>query len=1084
MRTIKIALMAMAAVAALAVTAYADALDRPDFDTSSVLVITKPSYGLFKLQSTNNDSAVFDELGFTEVKHVASLPAMGNKSGFSLFSASAVGEKEILKLSLSEPGEENVLLAVDKLNESGAVSVAQPNYLYQLDDGFQVASVPNDQFYEGFQDSLRVVGAEEVWDYNINCSNVKIGILDSGLMREHEDLADNIWENPGEIPGNGVDDDGNGYIDDAHGWDFTTASSNNNDPTNPVDPYYTPCLQKKQGHGTHVAGIADAVTNNECGIASLAGNAKLIGIRVYDDRGGSSSEYISAGLVYAGIIGCDIANCSWGAYGNDYDTIMLEAINSCPDTLFVCAAGNDQKCVDASPWLIRPGTLCLDNTMCIASSAADDTLSYFSNYGTTNIDLAAPGENAPGEEIYSTGNAYYSPSSYMEFMGTSQAAPLVSSAAAVLKARHPSLTPKDLKKYLIAGCDTPSTLTYTDTNKYVRRVTGNRRLNAAYSIYLADMDLLDTVETPVISVEQLEEGGKEIAISCGTSGADIYYTTDGSEPTKSSVPYTEPFVVEKNTRIWAAAFKDLMNSSDIARANITFPTVSTPVISVEEAADGYLVTLECETEGAEIYYSTDDTLDTEPIPYSAPFIIDELVTVKAQAYKQYFNDSEVAEYTPVKTKTPLITVTDMDSGQKQAVITSETDGADIYFTTDGTVPTDNSSKYTAPVVISEDTVLKAVAFKQGYLKSDVISEDILMPYVKPPVIRVTETMSGQKFATITCDTDGAQIYYTLDGTEPTDESTLYIAPFILEQDCVIKSFALKQYMNDSAVATNNTELKKVETPEITLQDEYGGVIVSLTCPTENAKIYYSLSDSADAELMLYNGKFFISSDTALNVVAKKEFMNDSEIVSRSISVPQLSAPTADVPGGSVQIGTSVTLSSDTDEAEIYYTLDGSEPTVASARYINSIVITDAITIKAIAAKKGYITSDVITYQYLPTDVDIIKNTVTLKDGNGTNIDIGDTPTEINARVIFDYAGIDFDDSKKAGLENLRFIIAVYTDGNRLAGIMNMTPDLDTLSPLEAKLTLDGSTRVSKVNMLYWNGLNNMKPLRDTKTIIE
>ncbi|MBQ2664397.1 MAG: S8 family serine peptidase [Clostridia bacterium] len=493
MLQIRYILLSLATILLLSVTASADEYGRPDFDPGSVLVITKPSSGLFKLQSDKNANDVIKELGITDIDHVLEFPTPESKSAFSLRSTVSDGKKELLKLTLPVQGKEYVLEAVDKLNNSGTVSVAQPNYYYYLDDGFEEESVPDDQYYEAEQSSLKAVGAEEVWDYHIDCSNVKIAILDSGLMREHEDLKDNIWENPNEIPNNGIDDDDNGYIDDIHGWDFTTETSKNTDPTDPVDPYNSPPLQSIQGHGTHVAGIASAVTNNNLGVASLAGNAKLVGVRVFDDYGSSTSVCILSGLLYAGLMGCDIANCSWGIYNNTYDTVMTEAIKSCPNTLFVCAAGNNEFNVDNPSLQIRPAGFGYDNTISIASSAANDTLSSFSNYGTVNIDLAAPGENAPGVSIYSTGNVSYSPSSYIRFKGTSQAAPLVSSAAAVLKARNPSLTPKDLKTYLIAGCDTPSTLSYTDSSGNVRRVTGNRRLNAAYSIYLTDVLVNNTV---------------------------------------------------------------------------------------------------------------------------------------------------------------------------------------------------------------------------------------------------------------------------------------------------------------------------------------------------------------------------------------------------------------------------------------------------------------------------------------------------------------------------------------------------------------------------------------------------------------
>ena len=457
--------------------ASAENYDKPVFDNSSVLVITKPRAENISLQSVNEEfsdaaRSVFDELGITETSTLMNLSA--GVDGVSLFSQIGSG-REIVKLTLPEAGEDKVNEAVELLNSSGAVEYAQPNYYIYLD------SYPNDKYYNSsysYRYHLEMIGAQKVWNMNIDCSAVNVAIIDSGVFIEHEDIADNVWTNPLEIPGDGLDNDGNGYIDDIHGWDFTTATSANKDPATITDPYDS-SSSVIQGHGTHVSGIVSGVTNNGKGIASLSRNAKIVAVRTFDDSKSCTSDILIAGLNY--IKQCNehgnkipIANCSLGGttFGSTRVNIAVkEAFASSTETLFTCAAGNNSSSNDSILTRVYPASYGYDNIISIASSSSDDTLSSFSNYGSL-VDIAAPGEN-----ILSTRNTRMSTSSYGGMSGTSQAAPLVASAAAVIKAKYPSLTPKQIKQAIINGADTVSTLSYTDANSVKHTINGNRRLN-------------------------------------------------------------------------------------------------------------------------------------------------------------------------------------------------------------------------------------------------------------------------------------------------------------------------------------------------------------------------------------------------------------------------------------------------------------------------------------------------------------------------------------------------------------------------------------------------------------------------------
>ena len=456
-----------AVIFALFFSFAADAEDLPKFDDSSVIVVTKPdrsSIGLFSVGEGFDD--VLARLGITETRELMNLS--GSTSAISLFSAS---DESIIKLTLPEAGEDKVLEAVDALNASGTVKYAEPNYYYYLD------AMPDDSEYVSEDETktyrFRIIDAEAVWKKDINCSNVTVAVLDSGIFAEHEDLKDNIWTNPNEIPNNNYDDDGNGYKDDVHGWDFT--GNGDNDPDDGYNPEYD-----MQGHGTHVSGIISAVTGNDKGIASLAGNintgsAKIVPLKIFYDTEtvsgnrllktkGTSSAMIVDAINYIKKMNIPIANCSWG--GGDSASIK-EAILSCSDTLFVAAAGNGNNNVGVNMdnAAAYPARYKFDNVISVGASNSDNKLAAFSNYGTS-VDIAAPGDN-----IWSTANTDLKKDSYKFLSGTSQATPLTASMAAVLKGKYPSLTPAEIKDCLKEGA------TIAD-NPGNHEVNANRRLNA------------------------------------------------------------------------------------------------------------------------------------------------------------------------------------------------------------------------------------------------------------------------------------------------------------------------------------------------------------------------------------------------------------------------------------------------------------------------------------------------------------------------------------------------------------------------------------------------------------------------------
>ncbi len=324
------------------------------------------------------------------------------------------------------------------LSKLSFVEYAVPNSIVSI------SQIPTDPFFNkqyglnnlGSNGKLGAdVAALKAWDIERGSRDVLVAIIDTGIDYEHKDLSNNYWLNPQESGldaqgrdkrSNGIDDDGNGFIDDYRGWDFV---NNDNDP---MDDH---------SHGTHCAGIVGAEGNNGLGVCGANWQVSMVGIKFLDARGSGSLDKAIAAIDYATSIGADIMSASWG--GNDASPPLKEAIAraAAKNILFVAAAGNSSSSNDIVPYF--PCSFDLPNIISVAASNSYDNLSGFSNYGLS-VHLAAPGSN-----IFSTvrGNLY------KELSGTSMATPLVAGAAALVKAHFPKLSAVQIKDRLLDTVD-------------------------------------------------------------------------------------------------------------------------------------------------------------------------------------------------------------------------------------------------------------------------------------------------------------------------------------------------------------------------------------------------------------------------------------------------------------------------------------------------------------------------------------------------------------------------------------------------------------------------------------------------------
>lgn len=300
---------------------------------------------------------------------------------------------------------------------------------------------------------LEAVQAPKAWQITQGSPQVVVAVIDTGCDIHHEDLHENIWQNPREIPGNNIDDDQNGFVDDVYGWSFVDNS---------------PDISDNHGHGTHVAGIIAAMAGNNKGIAGVAPKVKIMCLKYYDPRKASDhlKNTINA-IDYAIKMGAHIINYSGGGLEPSLEEkrVIEKALQK--GILFVAAAGNEKSNSDLKPYY--PADYGLPNIISVTAINPSKLVLPSSNYGVHTVDIAAP-----GYQILSLlpGNSY----GYMT--GTSQATAFVSGAAALVKSKYPDFTFEDIKNYILATGDAEPTL--------VEKTRSFRKLNLYKALTMLD----------------------------------------------------------------------------------------------------------------------------------------------------------------------------------------------------------------------------------------------------------------------------------------------------------------------------------------------------------------------------------------------------------------------------------------------------------------------------------------------------------------------------------------------------------------------------------------------------------------------
>ncbi|MGA2501278.1 MAG: S8 family serine peptidase, partial [Tepidisphaeraceae bacterium] len=429
---------------------------------------------------------------------VASAAVLGKVPSLSVKAELPLPGMSVIQAS-PDVGYDQILSTVSKL----------PGFEYvEPDFRLYATQLPNDPYFPqlyGMNNTGQTGGLNgadidmpEAWDTATGDGSVVVGVIDTGVDYTHPDLAANMWRNPGEIPGDGIDNDGDGYIDDVYGWDFI---NNDNDPMDDVD------------HGTHVAGTIGAVGNNGVGVTGVNWNVKIMALKFLGPDGGSTDDAIRA-ISYATMmrnrgVNIRLTNNSWA--GSSYSQALYDAIQASGDAgmLFVAAAGNSNQDTDKSP--SYPSAFDLPNIISVAATDAQDQRASFSNYGTTTVDLGAPGVN-----ILST----VPNDGYATFSGTSMATPHVSGVAALAWSVAPTASYEYIRDAILGGSDRIASM-FGDT------ATGGR-LNAKNTLDLV------TATSPVV----VFGAGDGSLSEPGTNTGSFVVLRFGNTATALTVPFT------------------------------------------------------------------------------------------------------------------------------------------------------------------------------------------------------------------------------------------------------------------------------------------------------------------------------------------------------------------------------------------------------------------------------------------------------------------------------------------------------------------------------------------------------------------
>jgi len=411
--------------------------------------------------------------------------------------------KQLRMYILRLPANVDARRVAELYSMSPHVEYAEPNYI------FKIQSMPDDPKILKMW-NMKAINAPEAWSIETGSSNVVVAVIDTGVDVSHEDLSANLWINPSEICGDGVDNDGNGYVDDCHGINTVDGSTE---------------VRDDNGHGTHVSGIIGAVGDNGIGVAGVNWKVSIMVIKAFDSSGSGTLAGVLQGIDYVLQMrkrGVNIIATSNSYVSSSYSRALEEAVEELMKAgiLFVAAAGNAE--MDLDRVRVYPASYDVPAVISVASANRDLELSGFSNYGAHTVHIAAPGESIlstlPGD-------------SYGYLSGTSMAAPHVAGLAALLKAYNRSFDWRGIKNLILAGGAELESL---------QDVVLSGRMVDAYGALTCDSSALLAVDKPAVSYS---EPGKKLMLRVTSINCSMPLQVDVR-------------ITDENNRVYRVPIKD------------------------------------------------------------------------------------------------------------------------------------------------------------------------------------------------------------------------------------------------------------------------------------------------------------------------------------------------------------------------------------------------------------------------------------------------------------------------------------------------------------------------------------------------
>ncbi|HZT59067.1 MAG TPA: S8 family serine peptidase [Pyrinomonadaceae bacterium] len=519
------------------------------------------------------------------------------------------GSQMVEGLRLARVAPEDTLAAVEALKQRPDVLYAEPDYVWHK------AQTPNVPSF-GQQYALQKISAPQAWDRTTGSSGIVVAVIDGGVDISHPDLQANIWTSPGEVAGNGTDDDGDGFVDDVHGWDFV------HDDNSVFDG------EAGDEHGTHVAGIVGASGNNGVGVTGVNWQVSILPVKVLGPQGGSVSDIIK-GYNYVRTlrergVNVRVTNNSYGGPG--FSQAAYDAISQLNQDgiLFVAAAGNDSEDDFAFPHY--PADYDLPNVISVASTDAGDNVSSFSDFGARGVTVAAPGSNILSTipPSMAAGLGLPADTAYASFSGTSMASPHVAGAAALALSANPNLSAQNLRGVLAYTGDVLPSLQ--------GETTTGRRLNVA-SVVAAALRGDATPPAPASNLQVTTQSGRALTLRWtapgddGSSGtaADYDFTFVNTSGGRLPLPSTVLPAAAGSTQgaTLTLPYRNFSGTVELRAydASGNFSTASVAVtLPQDESSDPYTVTEgppeALSTGGTPLGLSADDSFaESYPLPF-------------------------------------------------------------------------------------------------------------------------------------------------------------------------------------------------------------------------------------------------------------------------------------------------------------------------------------------------------------------------------------------------------------------------------------------------------------------------------------